>query len=167
MRASLLLPLLAVLASLGLAACGGNSDPRSLYAEGQTALTSGDYEGALADFEAALAAMQGATDHELFVEANLGAVEARIRIAPEQAKQDFLALAAARTADVTPKDFSYIGGKFASAGRFSEAIDVLDAGMQAHAESPQLKELQESIKVAAEKAGDSEALKKMAGLGYI
>lgn len=162
-------PLFLILAPLLLAACSGGADPKSLYDQGQGALASGDYASAAERFDQASAALAaaGETGSELYVDATLGAIEARIRTTPEQAKSDFLELAKARPSALEPRDFSYVGNKFAAASRFMEAIEVLDAGMKAHAESPQLKELQTSIRTAAEKAGDSAALEAMAGLGYL
>ena len=163
--------LLAVLPALpwALSACGGSAEPQDLIEEGQAALSSGDYAAAGERFDEALAALEaaGETDGEIYVDAALGSIEARIRTAPEQARTDFLELVAGRPSALEPRDFSYVGNKFAGASRFSEAIDVLDAGMKAHAESPQLKELQVSIKDRATKAGDQAALDKMRGLGYL
>ena len=63
-----------------------------------------------------------------------------------------------------PRDFSTLGGKFAGAEQYLAAIDILDAGMKAHSESPELKALQDDIK--AEKSGDQTTLDKLSSLGY-
>ena len=163
------LPLLLLLPALALASCGGGSDPKDLYSEGQTALSSGDYSTAVARFDAAVAALEaaGQADSTLYVDAAIGGIEARIRTAPDQARTDFLELAKARPADLEPKDYSYVGNKFAAASRYLDAVEVLDAGMKAHAESPELHQLQVAIQEAATKAGDQAALDKMKGLGYL
>ena len=150
-----------------LPACGGSTDPKTLTEEGYAALGASDSAGALAEFEAALAEIGADTAHPQFMRAKLGAIEARIRLDPAAAKQEFLDLAAGMPSKVTAKDFSYFGQRFAGAGEYMAAVDLLDAGMKAHAESPDLKQLQQAIKTAAEQAGATDALEKMRGLGYI
>lgn len=162
-----LAPLLLALAPLALPACGGGGDPKALTEAGYEALGASDNARALEDFNQALAAIGGDTAHPQFLRAKLGAIEAKIKVDPVAAKREFLDLAASAPSKITDKDFSYFGSKFAGASEFLAAIDLLDAGMKAHSESPELKKLQENIKNAAEKAGDQEALKAMAGLGYI
>lgn len=157
----LLLPLLLA------PACGGGSDPKDLTEAGYAALGAGDQKAALADFEKALAAIGSDTAHPQYLRAELGAIEAKIRLDPEAAKTEFLELASSMPSQITARDFSTLGGKFASAKEFLAAIDLLDAGMKAHSESPELKALQDNIKAAAEKEGDQGALDKLRGLGYI
>jgi hypothetical protein len=155
------------LVSLLLPACGGGGDPKALTEAGYEALGTSDNARALEDFDQALAAIGGDTAHPQFLRAKLGAIEAKIKIDPVSAKREFLDLAASSPSKITDKDFSYFGQKFAGASEFLAAIDLLDAGMKMHSESPELKKLQENIKAAAEKAGDKAALDKLAGLGYI
>jgi hypothetical protein len=161
LRPLLLLPLLLA------PACSGSSDPKDLTEAGYAALGASDSKGALAEFDKALAEIGNDTSHPQFLRAKLGAIEAKIRLDPEAAKREFLELSASMPSKITARDFSTLGGKFASAKQFMAAIDLLDAGMKAHSESPELKALQENSKSAAEKAGDDGALKKLSGLGYI
>jgi hypothetical protein len=134
---------------------------------GYTALGSGDYGAAEAKFAAALTAIGSDSKNPSFLRARMGHVEALLRKDAPAAKDEFLAHAKANTSTVTPDDFSHIGRAFTSAGKYDEAIDVLDAGMKMHAESPVLASLVDLIKLEAEQAGDTAALGKLAGLGYL
>jgi len=166
--AARLFSVLALALPLALTSCGGGStDPKALTDEGQTALKSAAYEDAAAKFQAALDAMGGDATNPNYARARMGHVQATLRTDAAAAKDEFLAYAKANPSSVTPDDFSQIGRDFASAKKFSEAIDILDAGMKMHAESPVLVKLAKLIQSEAEKAGDSAALGKMAGLGYI
>jgi hypothetical protein len=167
-RRVLLAAVLALPLALALHACGGeSSDPKALTDEGYAALGSGQHDDAAAKFDAALDAIGEDRQDVSYVRAKMGHVEATIRSKPAAAKDEFLEYARANPSTVTPDHFSTIGGKFAGAGKFSEAIDILDAGMKMHSESPVLVRLAETIKTAAEKAGDTGALDKMSGLGYL
>ncbi len=159
--------LLGLTFTLTLASCGSGSDPRALSESGYEALGSSDYEGALADFESALVAIGDDTSHAEYVGAKLGAVEARIHLDAAAAKDEFLELAKGMPSQITDKDFSLIGGKFANAKEYSAAIAVLDAGMKTFSESPALVALKDNIAAAAERDGDEAALSEMAGLGYL
>lgn len=155
----LLLPLVA------LPSCGGAADAKTLTDDGMSALNSGDHDDAATKFAAALEALADDTANVQYARAKMGHIEATIRSDAAAAKDEFLAYAASNEA--TPDDYSAIGRKFASAGKFSEAIDILDAGMKKFEGSDVLNKLVDNIKTAAEKAGDSGALSKMAGLGYL
>jgi TolA-binding protein len=161
--AALFLPLALALPSCG----GGSSDPKALTDAGYAALGSGDHDEAAEKFAAALDAIGDDRQNVSYARAKMGHVEALMRKDAAAAKDEFLAYAQANPSTVTPDHFSTVGGKFAGAGKFGEAIEVLDAGMKTHPESPALKKLVETIKTAAEKAGDSDALNKLSGLGYI
>ena len=152
---------------LALSSCGGSADPKALTDAGRAALGSGEYEKAADRFAAALAAIGADTKDPSYVRAKMGHVEATLRQDAGAARDEFLAYAKTNPSSVTPDDFSQIGRAFTSASKYSEAIDILDAGMKMHVESPVLAKLAEAIKKAAEKDGDSAALGKMAGLGYI
>ena len=150
-----------------LPACGGGSDPKALNDSGYEALGASDWSGALADFEAAVAAIGDDSAHPQYLSAKLGEIEARIHTDAKKAEEQFLALAKGMPSKVTDKDFSMIGSKFAGASEFSSAIAILDAGMQTHAESPHLAGLLESIKTAATREGNTAAISELEGLGYL
>ena len=57
--------------------------------------------------------------------------------------------------------------KLTAKGKFAEAIGVLEAGLKKHPEDGDIKKMGDAIKVAAEKAGDTNALGSLAGLGYL
>src|SRR5688572_958826 len=143
-----------------------DADPGDLTEAGYTALGAGDSEGALKEFERALDEIGTDTSHPHFLRAKLGAIEARIRVDAEAAKREFLDLAAGMPSQITARDFSTLGGKFAGAKQYLAAIDLLDAGMKAHSESPDLKALQDDIRAAAQQSGDQDALDKLSSLGY-
>jgi hypothetical protein len=149
-----------------LSACGGK-DPKALTEAGYDALGASDYGSAAAAFEGALGEIGSDTANPHFLRAKLGLIEARIRIDAAAAKREFLDLAASMPSRITDKDFSYFGQKFATASEYMAAVEVLDAGMKVHAESPALQQLVDLIKTSAEKAGDTDALASLAGLGYI
>lgn len=158
---------LALLLTLPLYSCSSAEDPGGLTEAGYKALGTGDHDAALAEFEAALAAIGSNTAHAQYLRAKLGAVEARIRVDATGAKDEFLGLARDMPTEVTDQDFSFIGQKFAGAQEFSAAIDILDAGVKTHEGSTHLAQLTDNIRAAAERAGDQAALDKMAGLGYL
>jgi hypothetical protein len=152
---------------VALPACGGSADPKALTDAGRAALGSGEYAQAADEFAAALAAIGGDTRNPHFARAKMGHVEASLRKDPGAARDEFLAYAKANPSTVTPDDFSQIGRAFTSASKYSEAIDIVDAGLKMHVESAVLAKLVEDIKKAAERDGDSAAIGKLAGLGYL
>jgi len=151
--------------ALPLSSCGGGSDPAAQTTAGHSALGSGDHAAALADFEGALSAIGSDTAHPQYMRATMGAIEANATLDPDRAVADFKALAA--KTEVPDRDYSKVGGWLAAAKNYGQAIDVLDAGMKKFEGSETLVKLTEKIKTEAEKAGDSDALAKMRGLGYL
>lgn len=162
--------LLSLLVLVALPACG-SSDPKELTSDGYTALNSGRFRAALTDFEDALAAIGTDTAHAEYIHARLGRVEARIRIDPEAAREDFLALVETHPSALGDREYSMIGGKFANANALRDAIVVLDTGMkaqkQAGNETALLAKLLARIKEDAERAGDAGALGDLESLGYL
>jgi hypothetical protein len=155
MASILVLPLLS-------AACG-DASAADLTGEARQALNSGDSATALKKFEQALKQLQ-ATD-EGYLEAKLGAIEARIPIDAEAAKDEFLELAKASPDTVGPRDYSFIGGHMANKAAWNQAVDVVHAGIQRYGEDAKLKALLENIKVQAK--SNPELSDKLAGLGYL
>jgi len=161
MKNGLLLPLALCLVT----ACGGGSDPKALTGEGSAALNAGKYPEAVGHFEEALAAMGTDTANPDWMRAKMGLVQALVNTDAPRAKTEFLALAAAGKA--SDRDFSTIGTLLAEKGKLAEATEVLEAGMKAHAESPQLLELRDRLGDIAKESGSSADLDALKGLGYV
>jgi len=166
LRSLLSLLLLALLlVPLGLAACSGSSDPTELTDQGYAALGKGDYPAAMEAFKDALAKLQPSDPG--FVRAKMGEIEAWIRADANKAHDEFLELARSHPEEVGSREYGTVANKMVAAQQFMTAIDVLDAGIKAHAEDPKLKATMDEVKAAAQKAGDPEAIKKLQSLGYL
>ena len=158
----------AALLPLALAACGGApADPVALRDAGYEALGSGDWSGARADFQAGLKAIGDDATNPEFANLSLGAVEAQIQIDAAAARDEFLAFSSKHGALLEDRDYSSVAGKLAGAGKLTEAIAVMDAGIKAHPKSESLQKVQASIVAKAQAAGDADALSDLAGLGYL
>ena len=160
--ASLLLAL-----AVSLTSCGGAADPASLTDSGAKALGSANYAEAAAEFDAALAAMAGDTNHDQYLRAKWGIIEAGAHVAPDRAVTDFLSFAKANSATMSEKDYSKVGSWLTSAKKFTQAITVVDAGVQAYGESPTLISQLKDIEKKAKAAGDTDAAGALSGLGYL
>ena len=163
LRTTLLLPLLAL--PLLAASCAGAKDPAALTDQGYAELQAGDWADARASFEKALEDLDPADPQ--FVRAKLGQVEALVKLEPEAARDEFVSLAKAQPGRIEAKDFSFVAGKLTAERAFQPAIDVLHMGLTAHAESPKLHEVLESVKEQAQKTGDSAAIAQLKSLGYL
>jgi hypothetical protein len=150
---------------LSLASCGGAADPKSHNEQGYQALNSGKHAEAASHFESALAALGSDTKSDQYLRAALGLVEANVNVNPEKARDDFLALARANSSSIGAEDYSRIGGMLANAKKCKPALDVVDAGIKAFPETPQLAKLIE--KITADCAGDAETMSALEGLGYL
>jgi len=159
---------LALLLSLvGLPACGGGSiDPGDATDLGYKALGVNDFASAKLQFDAALKEIGEDTTHEHYVRAKLGAITAACKTDPERAETDLLALAKAMPEAVTERTYADIAGRLGSAGNFTQAIALLEAGKQRFPGSASLDGIGKKLVKEAEKAGDSGALDALAGLGY-
>lgn len=157
---------LLVLLLFATQACS-DADPRALTDSGSKALDSGDHAAAAKNYAAALEAIGADTQHPEWLRAQLGSIRARIHIDPGAAAEDFLALARAHSSKITPDHFNVIGGRLGDAGRLTEASAVLEAGLQAHPESPHLLALRNELGKRAEASGDAGALEALKGLGYV
>jgi len=156
--------LTAVLA-LFLFACG-SSDPRALIDEGATALNSGKYAEAAASYEKALAALGENKSDAQYKMAKLGHVQAGARLDAASAKTEFLSYAQGNS-QVSDSDYSKVASKFGDAGKFAEAIEILEVAKKAYPESPHLEALVKELGDRAKQSGSNEALDKLKGLGYI
>lgn len=151
----------AVLATV-LVACG-SSDPKTLIAEGQKALGSGDSTTALAKFTEASAALKPGDAQ--FLDAKMGMIEALVPTATKQATDEFLALAKSFPDQIGEKQFIYIGGQMISSRKYLEAIALIDAGIKRFGpEATDLRSMIERIKQEA--ANDKGVIDALAGLGY-
>lgn len=146
-----------------IVACGGATDPNEMNNEASSALSSGRYSEALTGFEAVLAKVDAS--HPAWMRAKMGSIEARIHIDPDQAQAEFLAFAAANEGQVGEKDYRSIGSKMTSAGKYLQAIAVVDAGIKKFGESEVLTKTMDAIK--RESKNDAAAQDALAGLGYL
>ena len=153
--------------ALTFTACGGSSDPAELTRSGHKALGTQDFAGAHESFEAALSAMGEDTSNPLYLEAKLGSIEARATTYAEQAKDELIALSAALPGQVTDKDFNRIANRMGDAGKYAEAIALLDVADDAYPDSEHLKKLGARLAEDASKGGDSDALEMLKGMGYV
>jgi len=154
--------------ALGLAflgSCGGSATPAESVQAGSTALGKSDWRTAQTSFESALAALPA--EDPAYKRAKLGQVEALIQLDAARAKTEFLAYADNPKAALDSKDWRNVMTKLTAKGKFAEAIGVLEAGLKKHPEDGDIKKMGDAIKVAAEKAGDTNALGSLAGLGYL
>ena len=162
----LLLPLLVV-------SCGGSTDPKELTDEGYSALASDDCAGALSAFEKALEAIGDDTTHAQYLEASLGAIEARSVSDPDQAIADLKALAEKFPEDVTAREYSKIGIRLGSQGTVELLVKAAKVIELAQVRFPEAEVLDKQGKLLADKAkkladstGDTSAADAFAGLGY-
>ena len=144
---------------------GGSSDPSALTNGGYEKLGGGDFAAAAKDFEQALASLD--TNHQDYLRAKMGHIEANTQINAAQAKDDFLALAEAMPSKITDRHYNQIGGRLGEAEAFTEAIDLVTAGMEAHPESPHLKKLVDTLGDRASQGNDPAALEALKSLGYV
>lgn len=155
----------ALVLSLVAASCGGSATPAESTDSGYAALGKSDWKGAQAEFDKALAELK--SDDAGYLRAKMGSIEALIHTNATKAKDDFLALASGMSSKIKSSDYINVSSKLANEQKFAEAVKVLEAGLAAHAEDPKVKAVGEKIKELASKAGDSEALKSLSGLGYL
>jgi tetratricopeptide (TPR) repeat protein len=149
-----------------LPACS-SSDPRALTDEGSKALNSGKYEEAAESYTKALAEIGSDTANVDWKRAQLGLIQARARLDGARAQTEFLELARANPGKVTDADFNLIASKLGDAGKLSEAIAVLEAGKTTFPNSQHLDALGKDLRARAKASGDSGALDKLKGLGYV
>lgn len=165
MRPHLLFALSLTLLAPSVTSCGGEATPAENVSAGSTALGKSDWKAARESFDKALAAMP-ATD-PAYKRAKLGQIEALIQLEPEKAQTEFLAFASAQGTTAESKDWRNVMSKLTAKAKFKEAIAILEAGLKQHPGDGDIKAMGDAIKVAAQNAGDAEALGSLAGLGYL
>ena len=151
--------------ALTLASCGGAADPASLNSNGYDALGSRDHAAAATEFQAALDALAGDTANTEYQRAMMGLIEANVHLDAPSAQADFIALA--ESGSVSARDYAYVGGLLADAKKYPQAIAVLDHGVKANPETPDLIAILKRIEADASKSGDADTLKALEGLGYL
>ena len=99
--------------------------------------------------------------------ANLPAlVRSAALVSPQAARDEFLELAKADPDLVGPRDYSFIGGHMGDAKAWTQAMDVVHAGIQRYGEGEsKLKALLENIKLEAK--SNPALASKLEGLGYL
>lgn len=156
-------PISILLLAFFITACA-ESDPKALTDKGSAALGAGDAPAAIESFDAALQHMDA--QHPDYLRARMGRCQALARQNPSRAKDDFLALARSASDKVREQDYSTIVEELVKKGAVSDAVEVMDAGIKAFPESPQMQTLKNSVVEASKKSKDGGALKKLKGLGY-
>lgn len=157
--------LAALAASLVLVACGGDSaptDPAGLTNAAYEKFDAQDYEGAQADFQAAIDA--GAADAAL-KDATMGLAKTTAHLDADKAAKTFLDFATAHADQVLAKDYSSIGGELVSAGGGLQAVDVVDAGLKRFEGDAGLMKAMDAIIKYSEK--DPATASALSGLGYL
>jgi hypothetical protein len=157
-----MLPTIVLLTSV-LSACA-ESDPKVLTDKGTAALGAGDIPTAIQSFDAALKHLDSKQPE--FLRASMGHCQAMARQNPQQAKDDFLALARSSTIKITEQDYFTIAEELLKKGAFSAAVDVMDAGLKNFPESPTMITLKQQVVEASKKSKDPGAINKLKGLGY-
>jgi hypothetical protein len=143
--------------------CGGASTPEDLTSRAQDELHSGKHASALSKFRQALETLK--PEDAGYLEAKLGAIEARIYGDPAGAQAEFLELAGALPEQIDVRRYCNISGIMANAKQWLPSIAVMDAGMKRFGkDDPKLNQLLEKIK--KESAGDAGAKNALDSLGY-
>jgi len=143
-----------LLTSLLVVSCGGSADPKALADEAYTALSSDDCDAALTAYEKALAAIGDDTAHPQFLEASLGAIEAKSVSDADGAIADLKALVAKLPDGVTAKEYSKIGMRLGSQGsveQLKKAAEVCGLGKERF---PDAEVLAKQIDILGDKAKD-------------
>ncbi len=155
--------LLALGLTLSLTACGGGGGPTALTDDGYAALGKGDSSTALSKFEDALETLPE-TDAN-YMRAKMGQIQALISSDAEKAKSEFLALAQSK--ELGAREYRTVGAKMTGEKAFEEAVAVLDAGFKKFPDDATLEQMIQTVAEEAKKAGATDALNSLSGLGYI
>ena len=124
-----------------------------------------DAQTALGYFAEALGALQPSDPG--YERARMGEIDAKIRLTPSAATQSFLAYAQEQPDQVDAGDYHKVGVQLSERSAFTDAVVVLDAGLKRFPDDPKLTEAMDRTSAAAQEAGDSSALDKLKGLGYV
>jgi hypothetical protein len=155
----------ALVLPLALAACSNGGDPVAQIDEGFAALNSGDAANAHDHFLEAVGELEPSDPN--LDRAQMGLVEAKIRIQPEAAAKYFLDYAEKQPGNVDAGDYQKVGMQLTDKKALKDAVFVLDAGLKRFEGDAKLKEAMDKTKLAAESSGDAGALDALKGLGYV
>lgn len=163
-RTKLILALPLLLAAMFFAGCP-ETDPKALTDRATTAVMSGDWKGGLADFDAALAHMDATSP--VYIRASVGRCKALAHLQPTSGKDAFLALVKSQGSKLETQDFQIVASEYVVARQFSDAIDVMHAGMEMFPANPKMVAIKDFVVAESRKAGDPALDAKLRGLGYI
>ncbi|MDZ4773046.1 MAG: hypothetical protein SGI72_07910 [Planctomycetota bacterium] len=162
--APLVLLFVAALSSLAFVGCG-ESDPKALTDAATEAIQVRDFKGGLANFDAALAHMDAANPQ--YMRASLGRCVALAHVDPAKGKEEFLKLAEALKAKLTPADVHFVVSAFVGARELEHATDIMERMKAMFPLSKEMQDIGNSVADAAIKAGDTKVQEKLRGLGYV
>lgn len=148
----------------GVAACS-SSDPKVLTAEAGQALAAGDAEGAVAKYERAIERLD--TKSPEFLRASMGRFQALARTEPTRAAREFKAFQAAQASRVQDADFKTVIDELLARDSLTQATDVLEVAQRSFPDSPVVTQLVQRVGDAAKKRGDSDAMRRLGGMGYV
>jgi hypothetical protein len=163
---SVLVPAFMALCLVFSAACGG-SDPAARADEAQAALSTGDYGEARSQAEAGLKAGASA-DKSLAWKLERIRVEAIAKLGDGPEVQATLTrLRASYPQQCDASFYAKIGNLLFGVGQSAAAVEVADAGMKQFPDRrTEFEQLMQQLVQAAE-GGDSAAMEKLKGLGYV
>lgn len=152
--------LLALFASL-LPACSGGNAKENVF----KALNSGDFAGAIAEFEKAMGTVeQGSSEH---IELAVGRCEALAHTDAIAAKDAMIVLVEEHSKSVDADDYGLVVSKMVDAKNFIPAIDLLHDGIENRFEdTSKLRSMIEKIRKMADDTGDAEVANALGTLGY-
>lgn len=145
--------------TLPLSACG-SGDPET---EAYDALNSGDYQTAVAKFEAAASDVDASAAPEDYAELMIGRCRALAHVDAEKAKTEFLALA--DEAELEPGDYSMVASELIGADELLVAIDLFHEGMKKFEDNSTMVQLKDKVLKMA--SNNDAANDKLKGLGYL
>jgi len=167
-----LLPLLL----LGLAACGGATDPATQVDAGYSALSAGDHAAAVTSFEGALAGLEAGTPQHL--DAKLGQIQALCYTDPGSASQELLGLS--KDSGVKAGDYNKVVTELVAAAQakaatdtdqasatINEAVAILTKGKETFPDYDKWDALIKKTGDRAASLGSGDALEALKGLGYV
>lgn len=161
---------------LGLAACGGGSDPAAQVDSGYSSLSAGDHAAAVTSFEGALAGLEAGTPQHL--DAKLGQIQALCHVDPVRARGELLGLSA--DSGVQAGDYNKVVTELVAAAQakaaadqdaavatINEAVAILTQGKQTFPDYDKWDALIKKTGDRAASLGSGDALEALKGLGYV